>query len=529
MGGEREDPGRSARLEDALFEQRDLADRLLDAAPVVVLVLDPEARIVRFNPFMEKLSGYALDEVRGTSWVDVFVPERFRSSIRRVFELTADDIQTSGTINPILTKGGGEIELEWYNRILTSAGGEIAGVLAIGLDISDRKLAENERGILDERIRQAQKLESLGVLAGGVAHDFNNILAAILGNADLGIADVELDHPARESLEEIRKAAGRAAGLCRQMLAYSGRGKFVVQPVSLSELVREMQPMLDVSAGRNVSLVLDLDDGVPDLVGDLSEMRQVILNLVSNAAEAIGSDTGTIRITTSDGMYQRDALRSAYFDDGLPEGRYVALSVKDDGEGMDVPTREKMFDPFFTTRFTGRGLGLAAVLGIVRGHRGLIDVVSEPGRGSTFTVLLPARGLKTGQPGLQRRGADASSAVRTILIADDERQVLDVASRMLERLGYRVLKAASGRQALEQFGAHHSEIDCVILDLMMPEMGGEEAFREIRSISKSMPVIISSGYSEKLVFEKFRGEHVSGFIDKPFDMKTLTRVLATIF
>jgi len=392
-------------------------------------------------------------------------------------------------------------------------------------DITERKRVEAERIKLEQQMQHAQKLESLGVLAGGIAHDFNNILMSILGHAELAMLRLSPVAPARENLANIEIAAQRAADLARQMLAYSGKGRFVLENIDLGELVTEMLHMLEISISKNVVLRLNMADGLPPVQIDATQIRQVVMNLVINASEAIGEKSGVIAISTGAARCDSDYLSSVWLDDGLPEGLYVFLEVADTGCGMDRETVSKIFDPFFTTKFTGRGLGMAAVLGIVRGHRGAIKIYSESGHGTTFKVFLPA---VSGVANSIDHGNEENQlwhGTGTVLLVDDEETIRSLGVEMLEILGFKVLTADNGRTAMNVFSEHHQHIDCVVLDLTMPHMDGEETFRELRRLKPDVRVVISSGYNEQEVSQRFLGKGLTGFIQKPYKLKSLSLAL----
>jgi PAS domain S-box-containing protein len=396
----------------------------------------------------------------------------------------------------------------------------------IFVDVTERKRAEAERRMLEKQVRHAQKLESLGVLAGGIAHDFNNLLMVILGNAELAAMELPTESMATNSIEEIKKASQRAAELCTQMLAYSGRGQFVIEPVDLSRVVADMSNMLEVSISKKAILKTEFADNLPAVEADVTQIRQIVMNLITNASEAIGDADGVIRITTGTLECDREYLQGTYLGEELPEGLYVRLVVTDTGCGMDAETQAKLFDPFFTTKFTGRGLGLAAVLGIIRGHGGAVMVSSELGQGTTFNVLLPACTAEAKQVELPvAPDATGEPMSGTILLADDEDGVLDVARRMLERMDLSVIVAADGREAVDIYRSRHGEIDCVILDLAMPHMDGQEAFRELRSIRPDARVVVSSGYDHQEVTDRFVGEGLAGFIQKPYKFDALAETM----
>jgi len=395
-------------------------------------------------------------------------------------------------------------------------------------EIRERQQAEQERGKLEAHLREVQKLESLGVLAGGIAHDFNNLLMAILGNADLTLLSLSPVSPARPNVEEIVRASQRAAELCRQMLAYSGKGRFIVGPYDLSEIVREMSQMLEVSISKKATLRYFFGQDLPLVNVDSTQIRQIIMNLITNASESLGDRSGFISVSTGFLNCDRTYLSESYLDDKLPEGKYVYLEVSDTGCGMDAETRSRIFDPFFTTKFTGRGLGLAAVLGIVRGHKGALKVYSEPGKGTTFKILLPTLEWSPNdrEPVLEPSAPLPDSG--TVLLVDDDPLVREVGEKMLVKLGFQVLTAADGREGLEVFRTHKEAIDCVLLDLTMPKMDGEEAFQELSRLKSDVKVILSSGYNEQNVIQQFAGNGPAGFIQKPYTLTTLREALSRV-
>jgi len=389
-------------------------------------------------------------------------------------------------------------------------------------EISEHARSEEARQRLEKQVQHAQRLESLGVLAGGIAHDFNNLLVAIMGNTDLALMDLPQYSPVKQRLEDVRATAVKAADLTSQMLAYSGKGRFAVQPVAINELIREMSNLLAISMSKKAVLRFNFAESLPSVVADPSQMRQVVMNLITNASEAIGDTSGIVSIST--GLFHADEqyLAETYLNDKLQPGYYVSLEVADTGCGMTPSVREKIFDPFFTTKFTGRGLGLAAILGIVRGHGGAIKVYSEEGKGNTFKILFPASSetavsAATGalEPVRNWKGSG------TLLVVDDEEAVRNVARMMLERVGFTVLTAVDGRQGLEVFQQRADELTGVLLDLTMPHMNGEEAFRAMRRIRADVPIILASGYSEHDTSAQFAGKGIAGFIQKPFRFEKL--------
>jgi len=385
--------------------------------------------------------------------------------------------------------------------------GQMAHQIIVDRDIT----AERKQ---QEKMEHVQRLESLGVLAGGIAHDFNNILTAIMGHAAL--ARNQPEGMASEHLDAIEGASQRAADLCQQMLAYSGKGKFVVQSINLSELVDEMMRLLEVSIYKSVVMRYELAANLPAIEADLAQMQQIIMNLVINANEAIGERSGNIVISTGLMQIDSDYLNNVYVqEEQLEPGRYVCLEVSDTGCGMCKETQQRIFEPFFTTKFTGRGLGMSAILGIVRGHHGAIKVYSEAGKGTTMKVLFPvvetdAVSLKPDQQFVHTQGNG------TLLIVDDEESIREVASIILQGAGYHTFTATDGVDAIEQLKRHINEIDCVLLDMTMPRMGGEEAFTELRRIKPDIKVVLSSGYNQQTATQRFTGKGLAGFVQKPY-------------
>ena len=404
----------------------------------------------------------------------------------------------------------------------------ILGIIASAIGGEDnRRLAEEVRQKFEAKVQQAQKLESLGVLAGGIAHDFNNLLTAILGNANLALMDLAPESSARDNLRSIEEASCRAAELCRQMLAYAGLNRFVAEPVNLSRLVQELMHLLHVSISKKALLRCVLAEDLPAIEADPAQLRQVAMNLIINASEAIGEAEGVIAIFTGTMQCEEAYLRECHPAGSLACGRYVYLEVIDTGCGMDPEALARIFDPFYTTKFSGRGLGLASVLGIVRQHRGNLRVESVPGRGTTFRVLFPASD-KAAAPADTDGLPAAWQGTGTILLVDDEAPVRNVATKMLERCGFSVLIASDGYEAVEQFREHSEEIACVLLDFAMPRMDGEETYRELRRLRRDVPIVLASGYSAFDVQTRFPDGGLAGFIEKPYELQKLGATLRDV-
>jgi PAS domain S-box-containing protein len=412
----------------------------------------------------------------------------------------------------------------WKTRLVPWQVGTQNYLVGFAHDVTDRVAADRHRGVLENKLLDAQKLESLGILAGGIAHDFNNLLTGILGNVSLMRLELPVSSALRDHVDQIESVTIRAADLCRQLLAYSGKGRFVVQPLDTSEVVRQTAQLLKLSIGKNATLRLDLADNLPLVEADAMQLRQVVMNLVLNAAEALGERAGNISIVTGVLQAEGDYLRSTFLAPELSEGSYVFLEVSDNGCGMGAETQAKIFDPFFSTKFTGRGLGLSAVLGIVRGHKGAIKVYSELGRGTTLKLLFPTAVARAqavrAPPVLERRG--------TVLVVDDEEVVRGVAARILGSYGFDVILASDGREGVERFRERHQEISVVLMDLTMPTLDGVDAFREIRALNDSVPVLLMSGYNEQDAVTRFAGKGLAGFVQKPFTVEMLRERLLSV-
>jgi len=399
--------------------------------------------------------------------------------------------------------------------------GRVYALCGIATDITDRKAAEEQKLLFERRLLESQKLESLGVLAGGIAHDFNNILTAILGNANLASLELPQDHPVRPQLRQIELATRRASDLCAQMLAYAGKAAFITAPVNLTVLVRDTAALLEATVGRRVRLELDTAEQLPAVLGDATQLRQIVMNLVINAADAIGDRTdGTVEVRTFARELAPEFFATAVQSPVRKAGNYVGLEVADNGSGMSPEILKRIFEPFYTTKFSGRGLGLAAVLGIVQSHQGALFVESSPGWGTVFRLFLPASAAKAESSGTRPASPPASLA-GTVLVVDDEPAVRLVALKALRATGLEIIEAADGQAALLAFAQRAADINLVLLDLTMPGLSGEETLRQLRALAPKLPVIIMSGYSEGETMGRCASLGVSGYLAKPFEVSSL--------
>jgi PAS domain S-box-containing protein len=509
------------RVEERTSELKDSEERqraILQSAMDGFWTLDMQGVLLEVNDTYCRMSGYSKQELLSMRISDLDAVEASVDTETRIKKIIADGEALFESRHR--RKDGTFFDVEVCVQYRNIEGGRFVVFIR---DISERKQAEEERLSLERQLLQAQKMESLGVLAGGIAHDFNNILTAIVGNTELALMRLNPESPVLDNLKRIEKGAVRATDLAKQMLAYSGKGKFVVEAIDINRLVEEMGHMLEVSISKKAVLRYNLAHPLPSVEVDATQIRQIIMNLVINASEAIGDRSGVIAVTTGCINCDRNYLKNVWLNAEIPEGLYVFFEVADTGCGMDKETRAKIFDPFFTTKFTGRGLGMAAVQGIVKGHKGAINVYSEPGKGSSFKILLPAgtmpAELFNGEPDNTEFKGEG-----VVLLVDDEETVLGIGSEMLREFGFTVITANDGREAVEAYKANPG-VYCVILDLTMPHLDGEQTFRELRMLDPNVKVIMSSGYSEYEVTQKFAGKGLAGFIQKPYKMSTLREVI----
>jgi PAS domain S-box-containing protein len=496
---------------------------LFEASHAGIILVDPSGRITVANQRMAEMFACSMEELVGSRYPDHLFPDEQGTGDELMRRLIRGEVDFVSTERHYTRKDGSDFWGLLSGRRHLDAAGDLISLVGHITDISERKRAEEERLKLEQQLLHAQKLESLGVLTGGIAHDFNNILTAIIGNADLALMRLTPESPARENLQQVKKAAARASDLARQMLAYSGKGRFIIEGIDMNRLIEEMGPMLEVSISKKAMLHYNLTRPLPLVEADATQLRQIIMNLVINAAEAIGDASGIIAVSTGCMECDEEYLRDALFTGPLPAGPYVCLEVIDTGCGMDRETQAKIFDPFFTTKFTGRGLGMAAVLGIIRGHRGAIRIQSEPGKGSRFTVLFPAGAESVEEAGVESEAGPWQGS-GLVLLVDDEEGVRTIGSEMLSALGFDVITAVDGRDALQKF-REHRDIGMVILDLTMPQMDGEQCFRELKAMDPTLRIFMSSGFSEHDVTTKFAGKGLAGFIPKPYKLSDLSRKL----
>ena len=505
------------RAEEALRASEAQWRSLVQSSPDYVVTIDADGRITFVNRPMSQMG-----LVPGRRIFELAPPrshDALREQLARVF--------TKGEAGALEIDVDAERHLAFDVRIapITSEG-PVKSAVILARDIAERRAAEAERARMQERLLTAQKLDSLGLLAGGVAHDFNNLLTAILGSASVALLKLPAEGPARRAIETLVAAARRASELTQQLLAYSGRGKFEVKPVDLSAQIRELTIVLEAAVPKRIALKTELDPRLPTVLGDVGQMQQVVMNLVINASEAIGDRVGSILVRTGRSTVGPEERDEPFFGEPPAPGEYVCLEVTDDGCGMDAETIAKVFDPFFTTKATGRGLGLAAVHGIVRSHHGALRIKSSPGGGSMFRVLLPASATPA-----EARGAPTSPASEgggLILVVDDENLLRRAACQIIEHFGYGALEAEDGFAAIEIYRERAREIAIVLLDMTMPGMSGEETFHELRRIRPDACVILSSGFNELEATRRFSGTEFAAFLQKPYTAEQLAECLSRV-
>jgi len=506
--------------EEALRDSELRFRALFEATNDAVFTLDLDGTISTVNDRAAALSCYQKDELAGLPYLTL-IPSALRAESQRVLSALV-----AGEVLPLfesafLRKDGAQVEVEVSAALVRDEGGRPSHLQCVIRDITERKSAESA-------LQQTQKLESLGVMAGGIAHDFNNLLTGILGNAMLALEDLPHDQEARAKVAEIERAALRASELTNEMLAYAGKAQVAVAPLDLNGVVQEMSRFLETVLSKQTVVEYRFSDNLPAVLGDSTQIRQVIMNLITNASEALGDHGGTVSVETRIEEVHEETPTADYVGGDLVPGSYIALSVTDTGCGMDEATLPRIFDPFFTTKFAGRGLGLAAAIGIVRSHGGALSVESEPGKGTVFTVFLPS----TGEPSVEAGGdVGPSTAWRgsgTVLVVDDERGVREVLDGMLSLAGFTVIAVASGPEAIEVVREYGNEIRLVLLDLTMREMNGDEVFHIVHGMQPDLPVILLSGYAADDTTKRFSTIGLAGFVHKPFSWDDLIGVLQRV-
>ncbi len=508
--------------DDALRESEDKYRTILESIEEGYFETDLEGNLTFFsNPFRRML-GYSRDALAGTN-VDVYITAE---TAARMAEIT-ERVKNSGVPEnvadyDVMHKDGNQVALELSLSLLKDAEGQPMGFRGVVRDVSERKKAEKEKRKLENQLQQAQKMESIGTLAGGIAHDFNNILMGIQGNASLMLLKIDSAHPNHEKIKNIEQYVQNGTELTKQLLGFARRGKYLVKATDLNEII-EKSCQLFARTKKEIRVHTELGDDIWTAEVDRGQIEQVLLNLYVNAGQAM-PEGGDLHIQTENIRLDRSYVKPYR----IEPGKYVKILVSDTGVGIDRETQERIFEPFFTTKEMGRGtgLGLASVYGIIKSHGGYINVYSEKDQGTTFTVYLPASGKDA-----VRDPETATEIVKgsgTILLIDDEKMIIEVGRELLKELGYDVLVAASGSEAVEVFQSRHKEIDLVIMDMIMPGMGGGETFDRLKEIDPQVRVLLSSGYSVNGQATKILRRGCDGFIQKPFNMHQLAEKVQKI-
>lgn len=492
----------------------------------MLFVLDEDHLILRTNRAATDALGYEEEELAGKPMADLQPARLHEDTVKAREEVLAGKRTVFDGI--LCTRDGREIPVG--TSVVTGFWNGRPAFFYVSRDITERLQAETTRLSLERQVQLARKLESLGILAGGVAHDFNNLLTVILGNAELARGFLDDEHPGQKRLDLIMQTARHASALCRQMMTYSGRGPLVTEVVYTNEFFDEMRAFLRTIVSDHVWFELHVEENLPPVMGDPSQLRQVMMNLAVNASDAIGDRDGSITIRVGLRDCEEDLWERTILVPGWGSGHYIVIEVADTGCGMDEDTQKRLFDPFFSTKSAGRGLGMAAVLGIMRAHSGAIEVTSEPGEGSVFRLYLHAldeaaalavREQRTPFGSVHRRGD-------TILFVDDEQPLHEMCRAAGADEGFNVLTAANGLEALEQYMKHGDSIRLVVLDMTMPVMDGASAFRELRKFDPGVRVLIASGYSTTDYEKEFAGEHLVGVLHKPYSLDDLRNVFSSL-
>ncbi|HKI61661.1 MAG TPA: response regulator [Mariprofundaceae bacterium] len=507
---------------DQLAESKENYSAVLATTPNAIGV-HCDGKWVYANPSAVLLFGAESEnDILGDAAID-YVYKDYRPMVMERMEQVKRGKRAPMVEEKLVRKNGDVFEAEVQASPIVFEGKP--AVLTISKDITEQKRKEQEMALLQTQLEHAQRLESLGVMAGGIAHDFNNLLAAIMGNAELAELELEASSKAGKYLANVDAACEKAASLCKQLLAYAGKGEFLIKTIDLGDYLQGMGDLLRASLGKNVRLHVDIEPGLPPVLVDNAQFQQVILNFIVNASDAIGEGQGDIWLAASLVQMNRDTLYKYMNGAAMPEGPYVAVSVRDSGSGMDMNTLGKIFDPFFTTKKTGNGLGLSAILGIIQRHDGGIKVDSEPGKGSEFTVLIPLGGRRKVTKEITTLDAIDMKGSGVVLLVDDEKSIRHLVGKMLMKIGFEVVCAENGVHGMEMFRTHQKDLVLVLLDMTMPRMGGVDAMRAMREINPNIPILLVSGYSEQETHDLPESERPDGFVQKPFRFNALKKAL----
>jgi two-component system, cell cycle sensor histidine kinase and response regulator CckA len=504
------------QAEKALRESEERFRNVYETAPLAFVVWDLDTNVTDWNKKAEELFGWTKDEVVGNNFFDFLIPEKDRPHVLDVVNSLLNGELKSHSINDNLTKGGEIITCEWNNSPFHDNDGKIIGTMSLGLDITERKRVEEEKTKLEAQLQRAQRLESIGTLASGFAHNFNNLLMGIMANISIMLLDIDSDHQHYKYLKNIEKQIINGSKLSGQLTGYARVGKYEVKPIDLNKLIGEISNTFKI-AKKDVRIYQYLTENLYKIEADIGQIEQAIFNLFVNAADAM-PEGGELFIETMN-VTDQNIIDKPYHP---KPGSYVLLTIKDTGIGMDEMTRERIFEPFFTTKSLakGTGLGLSSTYGIIKGHGGYIDVDSEKGHGATFRLYLPSTEKEVQIE--KRVPVEIVKGKETILFVDDERTVIEGCEEMLKKMGYKVSTARGGKEALEIYKRKSDKIDMVILDMIMPEMSGGETYDRLKEMDPDIKVLLASGHSIKGQASEILKQGCKGFIQKPFNIKALS-------
>lgn len=521
------------RAEEELRQSEEQYRLLAENATDVIWTCDLRGRITYVSPSGRKLFGFEDDPDAKVTLFEILTPESMKLATKTIFEEleaaknpSCDPKRTRTVEYECRTREGGCFWIETKSAMLRNAEGQIIGLLGVSREISERKAAEQERTSLEDQLRQSQKLEAIGTLAGGIAHDFNNLLTGILGYSNMLKMNFQPKDPTYAGLDVIERAADRARDLTSQLLGFARKGKMQNAPIDLDETVRDVVNLLERTIDKSIQIQQDLAGREARINGDPGQMHQVILNLAVNAADAM-PDGGTLTFSTE--PVTIDEVYAAHHEGSEP-GRYLQITVTDTGSGIPPETREHIFEPFFSTKEQGKGsgMGLAMVYGIIKNHSGSIQVYSEEGLGSSFKVLLPLVEDPCFEEREQSSHDEMVKGAGRILVVDDEEIVRTIVRDMLLTLGYEVIAVADGQEAVEYYETSGELIDLVLLDMIMPRMNGRECFEALRKLNPEVRTVLSTGYSREGAAQDILEQGVGGFVQKPYRMDQLSRVIADV-
>ncbi len=517
-----DDPENAPSSDDSLDSLKVEAKRLFEVSLDLLCIASPDGYFLRVNPAFERVLGYSERELTSKPIVEFVHPDDRQKTRETLEKLRKEDV--TGFVNRYICEDGSIVWLEWQSRAHESRN----RIYASARDVTELRRARRERERLETKFQEAQKLESVAILAGGIAHDFNNLLTTILGNAGLLLMNLDETNPLRDRIDAIRQAASTAADMCEQLLAYAGEGQFDVRAADLSEIVRESDHLIEATVSTATEVDYDLLNGLPAAEVDVTQVRQILMNTVQNASEALEGDEKHIEIATGARDCDPAEFAEMYFGEELSAGWYVYLEVADTGCGMTNDELRRVFDPFYTTKFTGRGLGMAATLGIVRAHDGAVEVETTPGEGTCFRFYFPAR--ETLQPFSAESEPIAVPRLdaETILVADDEADIRDLVERVVGSQDIGVLKAVDGDDALEALEHHREEVSAILLDYHMPGPAPDELLERIGDNAPEIPVVLSSGYSEATTTEHLADSGCEAFLPKPYGPPELLKTLGDV-